>query len=74
MRETADTYLSGKQNSRFNSYTNSRKEVAGIVKAFGQTGETVMEEEIQTLHKQGKRADEEARRRQAAQQCPAAGI
>ena len=74
MAETADTYLAGKGNATRNPYTRSRKEVAGFVKAFGQTGETVKEEEIQTLRKQGKRADEEAARRESAQQGPAAGL
>ena len=70
MKEKADAYLSGKRNSRFNSYTNDRKYIARMVREFGQKGETVGEDEMQTLQKQTQRAREESDRRLAEQQKP----
>jgi hypothetical protein len=68
MREKADTYLEGRQNVKYNSYTNMRKEIARMVKAYGSAGETVSADEIRTQEKQMKRAVEESDRRLSQQQ------
>ena len=67
MMEKADTYLGGKQNSKYNSYTNMRKDVASMVKLYGSCGKDVSEAEIKTQEKQMKRACEESDRMRAEQ-------
>ena len=79
MKEKADVYLQGKQNSKYNSYTNKRKDIARIVSEYGSRGETVSEAELQTQEKQMKRAGEErdlrlAEQKKAKQNGPVAGL
>ena len=79
MKKKADLYLQGKQNSKYNSYTNTRKDIARMVSNYGSMGETVSEAEIQTQEKQMKRAGEErdirlAEQKNAKQNGPVAGL
>ena len=79
MKKKADLYLEGKQNSKYNSYTNTRKDIARMVSNYGSIGEKVSEAELQTQKKQMKRAGEErdirlAEQNKAKQNGPVAGL
>ena len=62
MKDKANAYLEKKAGSRFNSYTNSRKQIARLVQSFGENRETVKDIERQTQEKLNQQADVQSKR------------
>ena len=67
VREKAEKYLEKHPGSTRNSYTKSRKLIAGIAQEFGQTRQTVKEQETETQEKQMKAAETKSKRMQEKQ-------
>ena len=62
MKDKANIYLEKKAGSKFNSYTNSRKQIARLVQEFGENRETVKDIELQTQEKLNQQAGVQSKR------------